>query len=266
MPDAPLQILSITRFAYPGPGAFQQEHESVEARQAALWAPERLERRFRSLEHVTLRTLAAQTDGAFAKLVVTGDALPRAHADRLRDLVATVPGAEVVFHPPENQRHAMERLVNARLDPEGPPSLQFRMDDDDGVGLRFVERARRAFEDVAPLFRRHGRLAIDFNRGFALRLGPRVEVEPQVRAHLGVAQAVVLRASVRRTALHFPHHRIATMMPSVTLTDAPMWLRGVDGTNDSPVEARGLRPADAEQRAELDTRFGLDLAAIEASF
>lgn len=263
---APLQILSITRFAYPGPGGFQREHDSVEARQAHLWAPERLERRFRSLELVCLRTLARQTDGDFRKLIVTGDALPRPHADRLRDLAAAVPGTEVVFHPPENQRHAMERLVNARIDPEGPPALQFRQDDDDGVSLRFVERCRMAFEDVAPLFRRHGRLALDFNRGFALRLGRRVEVEPQVRAHLGVAQALVLRASIRRTALHFPHHRMATLMPSVTLTDAPMWLRGVDGTNDSPVEAPRLRPADAEQRLELERRFGLDLAAIEGSF
>ena len=71
-----LQILAITRFAYPGLGGFQTEHDTVEARQAYLWHPDRMETRFRTLEHVCLRTLAAQTDGDFRTIVMTGDALP----------------------------------------------------------------------------------------------------------------------------------------------------------------------------------------------
>ncbi|MGB3407478.1 MAG: hypothetical protein WBA67_08285, partial [Jannaschia sp.] len=58
------------------------------------------------------------------------------------------------------------------------------------------------------------------------------------------------------------------IMPSVSIPDALMWLRGVDGTNDSQV--RGLtgrlQPADEAQRADLEARFGLDLAAIATSF
>lgn len=261
---ARLQILAITRFAYPGLGAFQREHATVAERQAHLWAPERLEARFRSLEHVCLTTLALQTDPDFRALVVTGDALPRPHADRLRDLAAAVPQVEVAFHPPENQRHALERLVAARIDPHGPPAVQFRQDDDDGVGLRFVERVRATFAETRGLWRRHGRMAIDFPRGYALRLGPELGVEPQHRTHLGVAQALVLRPDIRRTAVHFPHHKLGQVMPTVSLPDAPMWLRGVDGTNDSPVRARP-RPPTAEERADLETRFGLDLAAIAAS-
>ena len=262
---ARLQILTLTRFAYPGLGAFQREHATVAERQAHLWAPERLEARFRSLEHVCLTTLALQTDPDFRALVVTGDALPQPWRDRLQDLAAAVPQVELVFHPPENQRHAMERIVNARLDPDGPPVLQLRQDDDDGVGLRLIERCRQTFAEVEGLWRRHGRLALDFNRGYALRLGPELALEPQVRAHLGVAQALFLRPDIRRTAVHFPHHKLGHTMPSVTLTDAPMWLRGVDGTNDSPVAAKLRAPTD-EERTELETRFGLDLEAIARTF
>ena len=68
--------------------------------------------------------------------------------------------------------------------------------------------------------------------------------------------------------LHFPHHRLGTLMPTVTLTDGPMWLRGVDGTNDSPMpgQADRLRAADGDQVDDLRKRFGLNLGAIAASF
>lgn len=266
---ANLQILSLTRFAYPGLGGFQRDHDSVEARQAALWAPERLEKRFRSLEHVCLTTLALQTDPDFRALVITGDTLPEPWRTRLQDLCAAVPQVELVFHPPENQRDAMEAIVNARIDPDGPPVLQFRQDDDDGVGRRFVERARQSFAEVEGLWARHGRLALDFNRGFALGLTPDgLRIEPMIRHHLGVAHALFLRPDIRRTAIHFPHHRIATLMPCVSLTDAPMWLRGIDGSNDSPMPgaAERLRPATPEELAELRKRFGISPEAIAASF
>lgn len=266
---AHLQILSLTRFAYPGLGGFQREHATVAERQAMLWAPERMEARFRSLEHVCLTTLALQTDPDFRALVVTGDALPEPWRSRLQDLCAGIPQVELVFHPPENQRNAMEAIVNARIDLDGPPVMQFRQDDDDGVGLRFVERCRQTFAEIEGLWARHGRLALDFNRGFAMAMtaeGPMVE--PQVKAHLGVAQALFLRPDIRRTAIHFPHHRIGTLMPSVTLTDGPMWLRGVDGRNDSPMDGQmgRLRPASPDERDLLEQRWGLDLRAIAASF
>ncbi|UWQ17341.1 putative rhamnosyl transferase [Jannaschia sp. M317] len=263
------QILALVRFAYPGLGGFQTEHDTVAARQAHLWHPDRLEARFRTLEHLSLRTLAAQTDRDFRTLIVTGDTLPEPWRTRLLTLARRVPGAEVVFHPPMNQRHAMEEIVNARIDPDGGPVIQFRHDDDDGVGCRFVARCRETLDQVRPLWQAHGRLALDFNKGFMLRLTPDGPlVEEAARTHLGVAQALILRPTIRRTAVHFPHHRLGLLMPSVTLPDARMWLRGVDGTNDSRMDGQldRLRPASPDQRAELEERFGLDLAAATASF
>ncbi len=264
-----LQILAITRFAYPGLGGFRVAHDSVEARQAHLWAPARMAARLRTLEHVCLHTLARQTDPDFRVIILTGDALPDPWRSRLLEIAGAVPQAEVVFHPPMNPRHAAEEVVNARIDPDGPPVMQFRQDDDDGVGLRFVERCRALFTDIRPFWERHGRVAVDFNRGYMLHLtpdGPRVE--EAARTHLGVAQALFLKPRVRRTAVHFPHHRLGLLMPSVTIPDAPMWLRGVDGTNDSQMEGalERLAPATPEQRADLEARFGLDLAKIAQSF
>ncbi|WP_052500997.1 glycosyltransferase, partial [Jannaschia aquimarina] len=262
-----LQIIGLTRFAYPGLGGFQSGHETVEARVAALWAPERLEARLRSLEHVTLRTLAAQEDADFRLLVVTGEALPQPWLGRLEKLVAALPQAELVRHPSMNQRHAMEETVNARLDPDGPPAMQFRMDDDDGVGRRFIARARELFGQVRPLWERHRRLCLDFNRGYGLALTPEGPlIEPQMRACLGVAQALFLDPSIRRTCVHFPHHKLPSLMPVLSMTDAPMWLRGIDAWNDSRPDAARLRPPTDEERRDLERRFGLELEKIRSSF
>lgn len=264
-----LQILAITRFAYPALGGFQVEHDTVAARQAHLWHPDRMAARFRTLEHVCLRTLDAQTDGDFRTVVMTGDALPEPWRSRLLSLVSGLKGGHVVFHPPEQYREALNNVVRPFIDPNGPPTMQFRHDDDDGVARRFVARARSALSEVRPLWERHKRLTIDFNRGYLLNLtpeGPRTEA--MFSPHLGVAQAVVLAPTNTRTALHFPHHRIGTLMPSITLPDAPMWLRGVDGTNDSGVrgQAERLTLADEDRKAELRRRFALDLKGIRRSF
>lgn len=266
-----LQILAITRFAYPGLGGYQTEHETVEARKAHLWHPDRMEARLRTLEHVSLRTLDAQSDGDFRTLVITGADLPEPWRGRLERLVSGLKGGTIVYHPTEHYRDAIRNAVLPHIDPEGPPCLQFRHDDDDGVARRFITRSRELFAEIRPLWERHKRLTLDFNRGLMLNLtpdGPRVE--ETFSPHLGVAQGVILAPTNTRTALHFPHHRLGTLMPSVTLPDAPMWLRGVDGTNDSgagqAAQLARLTPADEDQKRMLRRRFALDLKAIRQSF
>lgn len=264
-----LQILAVTRFAYPGLGGYQVEHETVKEREAFLWEPARMEARFRSLEHICLRTLAAQSDDDFRTVVLTGENLPEPWRSRLISLVSGVKGAEVVFHPAVHHRDALREVILPRIDPEGPPSLQFRHDDDDGVARRFITRCREVWGHVKPLWDQHRRLTFDFNRGMNLHLtpeGPRVD--ERFETHLGVAQAVILAPHNQRTGMHFPHHRIGTLMPSITLPDAMMWLRGVDGTNDSKIKAQmnRLQPADEDQKKMLRRRFALDLKAIRDSF
>ncbi|MGB3409333.1 MAG: glycosyltransferase, partial [Jannaschia sp.] len=220
-----LQFLFVVRFAYPGLGMFQIEHRTVEERQAHLWTPERMDSRFRTLEHICLRTLRQQTDDRFRTLILTGDALPRPYRTRLQDLAAALPGADIAFHPPRQQKEALAEVIRPMVDRDGGPVVYVRQDDDDGVGRKFVARCRHVFSDVRPLFERHGRIALDFNRGYRIQLtpeGPRVQ--DLFETHIGVAQAIVLKASNPRTGMHFPHHRLGQIMPSVSIPDALMWL------------------------------------------
>ena len=82
-----MQVLGICRFSYPGVGGFQVEHETLEDRIAYLYAPERMEERFRTFETITLPPLRAQTDADFTLLVVIGESLPEHYHSRLMALV-----------------------------------------------------------------------------------------------------------------------------------------------------------------------------------
>ena len=83
-----MQVIGLCRFSWPGIGGFQVEHDSLESRIAYLYAPERMEERFRTFETITLPPLKAQTDGDFTFLVVIGDSLPARWRDRLMALLA----------------------------------------------------------------------------------------------------------------------------------------------------------------------------------
>ena len=137
-----MQVIGLCRFSYPAIGGFQVEHESPQARAAYLYAPARMEERFRTFETVTLPALRGQTDRDFTFLIVIGDDLPDLWRDRLQALVADMPQAVIQAHAPGPHRSVMQEAINSVRSFDGTPSLQFRMDDDDAVALSYVEKLR----------------------------------------------------------------------------------------------------------------------------
>lgn len=57
-----MQVLGLCRFRYLGHGGFKIMHETLDERRAYLYAPERMEDRFRQFKAITLPTIAGQTD------------------------------------------------------------------------------------------------------------------------------------------------------------------------------------------------------------
>ena len=96
-----MQVIGLCRFSYPAYGGFQVAHETMEDRRAFLYAPERMEERFRSFEAITMPGLRAQTDPNFEFLIVIGECLPAPYLARLKDLIADVPQARIIARPPD---------------------------------------------------------------------------------------------------------------------------------------------------------------------
>lgn len=260
-----VQVLGLCRFSVPSLGAFQVEHATVEDRRAMLYAPDRLNHRLTWFSHVALPALRAQTDKAFTLVLLLGEDFPDPWHSRLKQLVADVPQIVLSYAPPGPHREICAEAMRRHIDPTADVVAQFRLDDDDAVGMNFVARIRAEVPEVLPVFRRSGLMALDFSRGVVLTESEGRVTPTLRRASLWTPALVVLtRVRARKMVLDYPHHTIWRQMPVLSLPDEIMFLRGSHGTNDSSI-AQERRPETlpAEKWPDLmSTRFGIDLTAF----
>ncbi len=265
-----MQVIGFCRFSYPAEGGFQVEHDTTEARAAYLYAPGRIEERFRHFETICLPSIRAQTDPDFLFVILIGDAMPAPLRARLAALTAGMPQVRILARPPGPHRKVCQQAINSVRDMK-QPSLQFRHDDDDAVALTFVQRLKEAALDAAPLLEKNRLMGFDWNRGYVARPDAQgICGEVQVMPFWGVAQAVFVRPGTRQSVMNFGHQKLMTFMPCLTFTDEVMYLRGHNDHNDSR-QKKHVRPVrlprlDAEGEALLKERFAIDADHVRRVF
>lgn len=267
-----MQVIGLCRFSYPALGGFQVEHETIKDRRAYLYAPARMEERFRTFETIALPGLKAQTDPNFEFLIVVGTCLPSAYRARLEAMVADMPQAKIVAEEPAKHRPVMKRIINRHLRATSElPSLQFRHDDDDAVAVNFVERFRAAAQDCAGLVAKSATVGIDFNRGFSARpASGGILSEPAFMPYYGVALGMAVAPYCDQTIMNFSHMKLNQVMPTVTFSDEDMFVRGHNDFNDSRQKANvkrvNLTPLDAAGEAHFKQRFAIDSDRVRRVF
>lgn len=264
-----MQVIGICRFSFPALGSFQTEHETLEERRNHLYNTTRLEERMRLFESSTLPCFREHTDEDFQLLVVVGHCLPKPALERLYDLTAGIDQVRIVQESSETDqrhRHVMKDILNAaRTDPD-QPCLQFRHDDDDAVSVDFVERLREAVEDSKRLMARNRLVGIDFSKGYFARLNAEgITAKETFKPLLGVGLGMYIAGGCRQTIMSFTHHRIGKFMPVVSYPDAPMWVRSLNGFNDSHGarnNTKELSPLTVKQEGEFIARFAIDQSHV----
>lgn len=266
-----MQIIGLCRFSYVGLGGYKIEHETLAERRAFLYAPERLEERFRLFETICLPSVIGQTDQAFQLIVVVGECFPEAYLNRLLALTEDLPNVAVSVQPPERHRRQMIRVLNdARQDPQAP-CLQFRIDDDDAISVTFIERLRQAARDLEPIWRNYPLSTIDFNRGYIYHAGPEgLSITEDREAYAALSLGVVVPAGSDRTIMHQGHHVLWKETPTLTFPDGDMYMRGHNGFNDSRSKGRGkkvkLMPVTTAEAEHLKRTFNVDNDAVAQAF
>lgn len=165
------RIVGFCRFAFLGRGDWKgmQNPDATDAqilaeRARMLFDPDRLRQRLFTLEHITLASIAGQTDQDFDFVILTSDSLPDEWKHRLAQLCDKVPQARlVVSHETDTNRALAPVLEEISRANAGPP-LQFRLDDDDALGRRYMEKLRSHGRMLAEL----PRVAIGFPRGLSV--------------------------------------------------------------------------------------------------
>ena len=265
-----MQIIGLCRFSYPAYGGFQVEHETIEERIAFLYGEQRMEERFQLMESVALPCLKEQTDQDFELIIVIGDSLPKHHSDRLHDLCAGIPQIRIHTEPPRKQRAVMKEILNAARRDPSQPCLQFRHDDDDAVSVDFIERLRTTASDCSGLVAKNRTVAFDFNRGYVAEVGANGIAATEIhRPYYVASMGMYVEGDCHLTIMNFAHEKIHRFMPTVTITDAPMFVRTHNGFNDSrqkPVKDIPVEALTLEQEGEFFARFAMDSDHIRRVF
>jgi hypothetical protein len=138
----------------------------------------------------------------------------------------------------------MKEVINSVRAPGEHPCLQFRLDDDDAVGVTFVARLRQIAAEVAGLMKFHRHIAIDFPKGFVACPGPSGIAAAEIHQPFWTpGLAMMLRADVNLSIMNFAHQRLGRKMPSLSFPEETMRLRGHNDFNDSR-QAQGAKSFD----------------------
>ena len=263
-----MQVLGLCRFSYPAHGGFQTEHESIEERIRFLYADDRLDERFRIFECFTLPALKAQTDPDFTLIVVIGADMPATPRARLEGLLAGLPQALVRVMEPGRHRSVMGQIINEARRDDGLPCIQFRMDDDDAVACDFVAKTREVAAESAALINRHRLTAIDFTRGHIAQPTARgILAEPTARQYWVPSLSVVARPGEALTVMNFNHVKLWQFMPTITLKDPDMYVRGISNWNDSGVRSGPAATLlDKAGEALFRSRYGICADRVRAIY
>ncbi|MBL1436784.1 MAG: hypothetical protein COB08_011390 [Rhodobacteraceae bacterium] len=260
-----VQIAGLVRFSYPCEGGFQRKHASRAAQAAYLYAPARMEERFRFFEALCLHSLKAQTDKGFTVGVLIGEDMPAQYRTRLEGLLAGLPQVSLIALPYMPYAEAMQRAFTRLFNGHAPLHLSFRLDDDDAVAVDFIAEVRARLPQIFGMSGGLDPAGLSFLQGLTLIKG---EIVPSVDARpLGLGLCVMAPAGREITALRFEHQKLHQYMPVLMDPHPLMNLRAFHGSNDSPVVLpAGRRPemSTAEIRDVLQRRFALDMDEVLA--
>lgn len=260
-----IQAIGICRFSLLIEGGFKRSPEDLARRAGFLFDPRRLALRFAWFRNVTLPCLRAQSEADFRFVILTSESLPAPWRDELLAMVAGIPQIEVEFATPGPHHTVANAALRRRLDPDADIIAQFRIDDDDAVARDYVERIRGDFDGLlAPLFDRFGAVSADHVRGLILDAdGDRARLWQTNMLNWNCGQTVYFRQDSPRALFDYGHHRLHAVMPTLTLSDANMYVHGRHGTNDSKFDIPRFdtRPWGLDA---LPRRFGIEVEALQA--
>lgn len=264
-----MQVIGLCRFSYPGFGGYRRSHDTIEERCDFLYQDDRLEERFRFFEAITLPGIRAQTDTDFTFVVLTGESLPDHHYLRLKMLLDDIPQAKVLQLPPLHHREAMAKAILPEVNMKRGPSIQFRLDDDDGVNIRFVEKLRVARQDAQAIFERKNKVAIDFTQGYTATINADGMKVTRVSTTLWTpALAIMQRGYSKDTVMHYPHHVLNRQMTVISYSGEPMFIRGVNDYNGDPMVNKFHEPSkmDKDTKDTLSNKFNIRQADVRRIF
>ncbi len=266
--DQRIKIIGVMRFSVLTPTYYSERFDGLEAIAAHLFAPGRMELRFRIFETLVLPSLLAQSDPDFELVILTAENLPPHYMDRLAQAVSVAPNIHLCPVGPDKHYQLIKQAYLSIDTGAATHRLMFRLDDDDAVALNYIKRLRRLGKTLLPLQRTSGPQAISFNRGFYVRLqeGENEVFDACERAPLSTGTALLAPLDYLRNPYRYNHRKLAQYYNLYSDVAAPAFVRTIHGDNKSTPTQMGLthRLDDKTMARQLRTGFGLTIPDLQA--
>lgn len=242
-PSIRAQVIVVIRFSYVADSGFKLSRKGLDEVRATLYAPDRLERRFRLFTALTLPSLLCQSDPDFTLAVLIGEDFPSEFRARLGHLIAPLQDARLVALPPENNYRSTKRAIEACRKPDATHVTSVRLDDDDALGRGVIASLKRVAPPLVALGPADAPAVICFNNGLFLELSAQgnrlfgvIEKLP-----LGIGMGMIAPVGARPTIFSTDHRRVHTRWNCYTEALTPSFIRTVHRDNDSGALASGER-------------------------
>ncbi|MFV1528774.1 MULTISPECIES: glycosyltransferase [unclassified Phaeobacter] len=263
--DIRLSIVGLVRFSVLTPTYYSEKFATLADTAAHLFAPDRMELRFRVFERLCLRSLLRQSDQGFHLIVLTAEDMPEPYLERLSRLLEPADNITLMPVGPGVHYKMLKQGYNAVPTEGATHRLMFRLDDDDAVDLDYIARNRRLATGMIPLQGESTPFILANNRGIYLRRREGPEgVQDEIfdaceKAPLSVGAALVAPVGYGGNPYRYNHRRYAQHWNVVSDISTPGFLRTIHGDNKSRPAQMGIthKMSEAEIAAALDRHFAM---------
>ena len=227
----PASIVGFCRFSFFGPSDTKLSYDDRRKAFDTLYAPDRMETRFRLFEKLFLPSLRAQSDPDFRLYVLSSLKMPKPYRTRLAALCATVPQIELVFSESETLgREIIPITSNYEIARHG--LVQFRCDDDDALGRYFIERLRFWQSKVVES------TILSLPKGLMLcQIDGRIEIHPMHRPLTGAGFAFYTQGPVRKHVFQFAHLSAGRRYPVLSDPSVAGFIQTFTDSTDTAMKA-----------------------------
>lgn len=242
-PDLTAQVIIVIRFSYVALAGFRLSKNGEHDVRTKLYAPERLERRFRLFEALTLPSLLAQTDQDFTTAVLIGDDFPPVWRARLEAQIRPLAGARIIPLPPLNNYKSTKKALDICTRSATSHVVSMRLDDDDAISSDCIAETKRIVPPLLQMSGPENPAIIAFNNGLFLELGAGGNTLYGVneKTPLGIGMSMVAPRGARPTVFSMDHRMVHTRWNCFTNGMTPRFIRTVHRDNDSTGFMSGTR-------------------------
>lgn len=257
----PFQHIFVMRFSYPALGGFKMSMSGLANSTKQLHNPDRLERRIRLFEKLTLPTLLSQSEKDFQLAIIISKDLPKKYRSHLDFLITKMPNTNLFPLPPIHREVA--HVVAKIRDRNTKYLATTRLDDDDAISIDCVENIQRICRNIIRTKLLEPPVAIAFNNGLFLE-----KSEDSVKLYgvkqktpLGIGLTLLAPAMEKQTVYTRNHRHAAAYWNCISDAVNPSFIRSVHRDNDSSAHIDGIRIEYNEDQLRnlLQERFCLSL-------